>query len=159
MPMSGRSPRDFEPSLPDPFGASRSLNASTAARVTASTRHRLPKLENTFSGPKDLSSNEYREFLVARYGLERNEIVGKFIFVGKTFESLEDVLLAAHLHETEGKLSPSSPSALHDEILAVGKMQNRNDFTLHGDGRVVVYDPKTGLGKVYPSMSAARSDL
>lgn len=159
MPMSGQYKRDFESSLPGPLGASGSTNASPTARITGSARHRLPKEENTFSAPKDLRSNEYREFLLARYGLERNEIVGKFIFAGKTFESLEDVLLAAHLQETEGKLSPSSPPSLRDEILAVGKMENRNDFTLYGDGRVVVYDPKTGLGKVYPSMAAARSDL
>ncbi len=58
-----------------------------------------PLSEHTFQGPRDLESASYREFLVSRHGLERNEIVGKYIFERRTFDSFEQVLAAAHAHE------------------------------------------------------------
>jgi hypothetical protein len=62
----------------------------------------MPKKENTYSGPRDLGLKGYRDFLTNRYGLERNEILGKYIFKRRTFDSLEEVLAAAHRQEVGG---------------------------------------------------------
>lgn len=95
-----------------------------------------PRAEHTFQGPRDLTSTAYRAFLISRHGLERNEIVGRYIFDRRTFDTLEQALDAAHAYELM-LCAQAAPS-------------------LAGSDPVAVFDPSTGTARVYASRAEAR---
>lgn len=64
--------------------------------VTPQSQPTRPRSERVFVGARDLRLPAYREFLISRHGLERNEIVGRYIFNRRAFDTLEQALSAAH---------------------------------------------------------------
>ena len=63
--------------------------------------------QNLFRGEMTLDNDEYKIFLVKKYGIEKNEALGKIICEGKLFDNIEQAL--QHAAEIDGALSrPSS---------------------------------------------------
>jgi hypothetical protein len=92
-----------------------------------------PRSDRIFQGPRDLRSAQYRGFLTSRYGIERNALVGKYIFERRVYDSLDDVLDAAHAHDLL-LCAVSQPAA---------------------GTPVLVFDPGTGTARLYASRSEA----
>lgn len=120
---------------------SKTLSSFSFESVSTAFPAAGPRAEHTFAGPRDLQSAGYREFLTSRYGLERNEIVGKYIFDRRPFDNLDQVLQAAHAHE----LALCAQSAPAPEPSAPASASP-----------VAVFDPAIGVARVYPSWSDAR---
>jgi hypothetical protein len=52
-----------------------------------------------FDGVKDLSSDDYRLFLVEKYNISKNEVLQKFSIDRKSFNTLDDAINAADVRE------------------------------------------------------------
>ena len=64
-----------------------------------------------FSGEKSLANDSYKIFLVKKYGIEKNEALGKIICQGKLFDDTEQAL--QHAAEIDGASSqPSNQSGV-----------------------------------------------
>ncbi len=59
--------------------------------------------KSNWSKERNLSSDEYQIYLVKKYGIEKNDVLGKFIADGKSYESVTDALAAAHAKDVESE--------------------------------------------------------
>jgi hypothetical protein len=59
--------------------------------------------KSNWSKERNIGSDEYQIYLVKKYGIEKNEVLGKFIADGKSYESVADALAAAHAKDVESE--------------------------------------------------------
>lgn len=64
---------------------------------------------NNFDGNKSLENDSYKIYLVKKYGIEKNEALGKIICQGKLFQDTEQAL--QHAAELDGAISYQSNSS------------------------------------------------
>ena len=107
--------------------------------------------QNLFEGEMTLDNDGYKIFLVKKYGIEKNEALGKIICEGKLFSDIEQALKhAAELDGTQSTLSNNQTTASDvtnlteiQKALAIdknsGKQFNKEDnalkFTMN-DGQI-----------------------
>jgi hypothetical protein len=72
---------------------------SAEARSEASVN----QSKNSWNKERDLSSDEYQIYLIKKYQVEKNEVLGRFIADGKSYANVDDALSAAHEKDLEGE--------------------------------------------------------
>jgi len=63
-----------------------------------------------FTGNRTLDNDSYRLYLVKKYKVEKNSVLDGFVLMGKIFNTLDDVLGAAHQKENESHHNDESVS-------------------------------------------------
>ena len=62
-----------------------------------------------FSGEKKLSNDGYKIYLVKKYGIEKNDVLGKFVCSERLFESIDEALVFADSLEEHENIEVSIP--------------------------------------------------
>lgn len=79
-------------------------------------------VQKDFAGERDLGSDRYRLWLVSTYGIERNEVFGRFVLGEQTFMTLTDALTHAHqLEMTKISDEAAEKERLQTEALAMAE--------------------------------------
>jgi hypothetical protein len=60
-----------------------------------------PLTKSDWNRERDLSNDEYQIYLVKKYAIEKNDVLGKFITGGKSYDTVVDALSAAHFKDVE----------------------------------------------------------
>jgi hypothetical protein len=85
------------------------LSQKNEARQGSSAAPANPSKTN-WSKERNLGSDEYQIYLVKNYGIEKSDVLGKFIADGKSYESVADALAAAHAKDVDSE-------AAHEEAV------------------------------------------
>lgn len=70
-----------------------------ASDLTKDSQENATQTAKRFLGEKILSNQDYRLFLVEKYSIQKNETLGVFSIRGKSAETLDEALNAAHQAE------------------------------------------------------------
>lgn len=54
---------------------------------------------NDFVGPRDLKNINYRDYLVRKYGISKNDVLNVYSFDNTAYENIDDVLKAAAIKD------------------------------------------------------------
>ncbi len=96
--------------LPRLQAALYSLQASGAV-----DRNQDPRTQSKWDKDRDLDNDEYQVYLVKKYSVEKNEVLGKFLANGKSYESVAAALLAVHQSDLEEEAQRLNKLALEQD--------------------------------------------
>jgi len=108
--------------------------------------------KSLWEGKRDLSDDGYQIYLVKRYGIEKNDALGKIIANGKLFQTIEEALSAMNEKETvEQKrahaklISPELTEQLENEFNQIAKRLENYSY------KITRYDKNKGVWVVLGS--------
>lgn len=112
-----------------------------------------------YCGNESLDNAEYQLHLIKKYKIEKNEVLGKYVYGEKSFTLLEDVLSAVHLIEQDKHGAYNELKKGKDFVVEQGKIGDYDlDYFIYGDGHVLVSHSSSSWKKEYNSIDEAIAD-
>jgi hypothetical protein len=112
--------------------------------------------ENPWESSRDLNNSEYQIYLVKKYGIEKNEALGKIVVGSKTYSTIEEALATVSEQDVEAHKEKQETMKRKEYIKSTGKIGGGIfEYTERGDGSILATHP-SGLIKEFASMDDAK---
>lgn len=106
---------------------------------------------------RDISDADYARYLVIKYKIKKDEVLGRFIFERRMFETIEDAIAAA---DEKDSADYEQLKETGDYIASKGKIGPGEglDYMEYGNGSVVIKH-SSGYTKSFDNLAAAKKYL
>ncbi len=132
------------------FGAK---NQSESEQMQAIRPPQITFRTKPWLGVRDLKDDAYQIYLLKKYRIEKNEVLGKYVANNRSFISLEDALSAMSELDATAEIEHLTSK---DYIKSKGKIGlGLYEYTEYGDGTVIVIHP-SGVAKEFKTIFEAK---
>lgn len=103
--------------------------------------------------PRDIDDKSYQLFLVSKFKIEKNDVLGVFGYSGKAYDTLKDALLAAHA-EYEEEANPPKEKIPENKVTRTGTLGSYH-YTSYEDGKCILKSMETNVEQAFQNFDHA----